>query len=891
MVLSSQVLFQLQITESAILIVLLLVSLLPKGTGGTELLSTNGSSEIRTFVRAIKIPRKQLIVLLLSLAGLAALLDCSVTVANAIFKYVFETKIPAWKGIDFYSVALLVAFAGFAIAGLLEEARGHPIWESKLLKLFAFVAFLFDIILAVLIPLVVPIWKTRSSTGPVIPETPEPVPSVGVAPILHFGLTVFRALVLAILLATLFSPRIVYEPIEQNVFTPQASETSLLIPAAVAASAQISPGQAASKVKYGTFNEASAVPSGNAPAPTPSTSGPASLTIPTPAQPTWYENGARLMRLISYLWPSKNFGLQLLALLCLLIVTAGRAINAAIPFQFGVLVDTLARPDDPRAFWGPLLWYISLRFLGGSGGLNALRNLLWVPVIQFSDRSLSQLAFDHLLNLSLAWHTRRKTGEVLRILDRGASIKQIFELLIFTLLPTVADTLIAVWIFFWYFGPALSVFIAITMIVYASLNLMSLSQNLVLTAGLLVGSLLIIFDPAHQHDIMKRYVVFITYLAELYNPLTTFALLYRSISQSLVDAERLLDLLNEPSEVRDKPDAKELVVTDGIIEFGRFLFLTELRSGRLFHSPKGGSVALVGESGSGKSTILKLLYRFYDLAPSDGAIRIDGQDIRDVTQASLRRAIGIVPQDCILFNNSITYNIGYGKFGSSNNEIENAARAAQIHERVTSFPDDYETVVGERGVRLSGGEKQRVAIARTILKASPIILLDEATSALDTSTERDIQKAIRNLTEGRSSVSVAHRLSTISKADLILVFHQGEIIESGTQRELTESDGRFAVMWADQVSSMDESRTPPKANEQGATETPGAGPAGPQIVPAKEFVPTGGSSKHPEPIKPEHQVPNSRSTHKVRPDVTFAAVASREATTSQSDSTLRVDKQ
>ncbi|KDN41300.1 hypothetical protein RSAG8_07569, partial [Rhizoctonia solani AG-8 WAC10335] len=227
-----------------------------------------------------------------------------------------------------------------------------------------------------------------------------------------------------------------------------------------------------------------------------------------------------------------------------------------------------------------------------------------------------------------------------------------------------------------------------------------------------------------------------------------------------------------------------------------------------FTVPKGGSLALVGESGSGKSTILKLLYRFYDLAPSDGAIRIDGQDIRDVTQASLRRAIGIVPQDCVLFNNSIAYNIEYGKFGASTEEIEKAARAAQIHERILSFPDGYETAVGERGVRLSGGEKQRVAIARTILKAPSIILLDEATSALDTSTEREIQKAVQNLTEGRSSVSIARRLSTISKSDLILVFHQGEIIESGTQRELIERDGRFAAMWADQMSSMGEGRTP-----------------------------------------------------------------------------------
>lgn len=189
-----------------------------------------------------------------------------------------------------------------------------------------------------------------------------------------------------------------------------------------------------------------------------------------------------------------------------------------------------------------------------------------------------------------------------------------------------------------------------------------------------------------------------------------------------------------------------------------------------FKISKGSSVALVGESGSGKSTILRLLYRFYDLKEGQGRILIDGQDIRDVTQSSLRKAIGVVPQDSVLFNSSIGYNIGYGKLGATPEEVENAARAASLHERIMSFPKGYETPVGERGVRLSGGEKQRVAIARTLLKNPPILLLDEATSALDTSTEKDIQKAFETLVEGRSSLSIAHRLSTIATADLCVQF-------------------------------------------------------------------------------------------------------------------------
>lgn len=222
-----------------------------------------------------------------------------------------------------------------------------------------------------------------------------------------------------------------------------------------------------------------------------------------------------------------------------------------------------------------------------------------------------------------------------------------------------------------------------------------------------------------------------------------------------------------------------------------------------FKVPKGSAVALVGESGSGKSTILRLLYRFYDLKEGEGRILIDGKDIRDVTQASLRKAIGVVPQDSVLFNFPLNEFHRYGKFGSSPEEIEAAAKAAQMHDRIMSFPDGYETKVGERGVRLSGGEKQRVAIARTLLKNPPILLLDEATSALDTSTEKDIQKALQNLVEGRSSLSIAHRLSTIASADLILVLKDGQIVEQGTHAELIAQDGVFASMWADQVSSSD----------------------------------------------------------------------------------------
>jgi len=276
------------------------------------------------------------------------------------------------------------------------------------------------------------------------------------------------------------------------------------------------------------------------------------------------------------------------------------------------------------------------------------------------------------------------------------------------------------------------------------------------------------------------------------------------VNQSLVDTEKLLKLLNEPTEVNDKPNAPDLIVENGEIEFENVNFSYDGRTTALngvsFKVPKGSSVALVGESGAGKSTILRLLYRFYDLKEGEGRILIDGQDIRDVTQKSLRKAIGVVPQDTVLFNASISYNIGYGKLDSSPGEIQEAAKSAQMHDRVVTFPDGYNTIVGERGVRLSGGEKQRVAIARTLLKNPPILLLDEATSALDTSTEKDIQKALQNLVQGRSSLSIAHRLSTIASADIILVLKDGQIIEQGNHKELLALDGVFASMWADQIS-------------------------------------------------------------------------------------------
>ncbi|MCA3368837.1 MAG: ABC transporter ATP-binding protein/permease [Roseomonas sp.] len=337
-----------------------------------------------------------------------------------------------------------------------------------------------------------------------------------------------------------------------------------------------------------------------------------------------------------------------------------------------------------------------------------------------------------------------------------------------------------------------------------TLNMLNAGQATIMAVGLTITMLLAGRGIADGSMSIGDLVMVNTYLIQLYQPLNILGFAYREIKQGLTDMEQMFALLDVPAEVRDAPDATPLALGAGEIRFEdvRFGYRPdrEILKGVSFTVPPGRMLAIVGPTGAGKSTISRLLFRFYDV--TDGRVLVDGQDVRGMTQQSLRAAIGVVPQDTVLFNDTIRYNIAYGRPGATDAEIENAARLAQVHDFVTRLPDGYATRVGERGLKLSGGEKQRVAIARTILKDPRLLILDEATSALDTRTEQDIQAALRDVARNRTTLVIAHRLSTVVEADEIIVLQEGAIAERGTHGALIAAGGLYADMWRRQSEAM-----------------------------------------------------------------------------------------
>ncbi len=330
-----------------------------------------------------------------------------------------------------------------------------------------------------------------------------------------------------------------------------------------------------------------------------------------------------------------------------------------------------------------------------------------------------------------------------------------------------------------------------------SLSLLNVGQSFLIAAGVTLIMLLAADGVVSGQRTIGDFVQANTFLIQLYIPLNFLGTVYREIKQSLIDLERMFELLGEPAEVADQPGAPALAVSGGAVRFEQVSFGYDARRPILkdvsFNVPAGHTLAIVGATGSGKSTIARLLFRFYDV--NGGRITIDGQDIRQVTQASLRAAIGIVPQDTVLFNDTLHYNIAYGRIGASNAEIEEAARQAAIVDFIGRLPDGWQTMVGERGLKLSGGEKQRVAIARAVLKDPAVMIFDEATSALDSGTERLVQDALKQVSQRRTTLVIAHRLSTVVDADEIIVLDQGAIAERGRHEELLAQGGLYNTLW------------------------------------------------------------------------------------------------
>ncbi len=339
-----------------------------------------------------------------------------------------------------------------------------------------------------------------------------------------------------------------------------------------------------------------------------------------------------------------------------------------------------------------------------------------------------------------------------------------------------------------------------------TLSILNSGQQLIIATGLVAMLWRATTGVVDGRMTLGDLVMVNAFMIQLYIPLNFLGVLYREIKQNLLDLDKMFGLLEREREVADAPDAQPLQVAHGNVKFDHVSFAYEPARPILhdlsFEIPAGKTVAVVGPSGSGKSTLARLLFRFYDVGA--GSISIDGQDIRRVTQASLRQAIGIVPQDTVLFNDTVAYNIAYGRAGASQAEVEVAAKAARIHEFIVSTPKGYDTAVGERGLKLSGGEKQRVAIARTLLKDPPLMIFDEATSALDSANERAIQAELQGVARNKTALVIAHRLSTVVDAHQILVMELGRILERGTHAELLMLDGRYAEMWRLQQSGAED---------------------------------------------------------------------------------------
>lgn len=586
---------------------------------------------------------------------------------------------------------------------------------------------------------------------------------------------------------------------------------------------------------------------------------------------------------LPYLFPRDDWMVMGALVLRLVHMLLERALNLLSPRQLGIITDKLSEAN-PTMPWKDIGLWVLYNYIGSYSGLGILDGLANMVISNSAYRRITLLAYEHVLSLSMDFHTSKDSGEVLKAVEQASSLNSLIEMVLFDICPIFLDLIVAMYYITSLFDAYMAFIVLFMGALYISIgwyfttlsqpkrrdyvekqrtenstvnevvhnwqtvayfnrlsfehqryaeNIMNTiraqysyyfrsmgghaMQDLVTTFGFAGCCIFGMTQIVSGHKRVGNLVTLIMYWHTLTSPLYVLSYSYRHISSSLIDAERLLQLLNTKPSVADKDGAQTLVVEEGKVEFKDVEFSYDVRKpvikGVSLQAGGGQTVAFVGETGGGKSTMLKLLFRFYDA--TGGSIMIDGQDLRSVTQSSLRDALGLVPQDPVLFNQTIRQNIRYARLEATDAEIENACRAAAIHEDIISFPDGYNSKVGERGVKLSGGQLQRIAIARVLLKNPKIVLLDEATSAIDSSIEALIQEAFRKLSKGRTTFVIAHRLSTIADADLIIVIDKGEIIERGTHHELLEVNGKYAELWTKQTAghlSTANSKTPSKAN-------------------------------------------------------------------------------
>jgi len=519
-----------------------------------------------------------------------------------------------------------------------------------------------------------------------------------------------------------------------------------------------------------------------------------------------------LRRLKPYLWPAGHIGFKIRSILALILTVASQFVIVGSPFLLGRAIDEIEMAEANLAEQMSVLIFALVLGYGGLRLLSTLfsegREYIFAPVAQSAQRAVATETFAHMHRLSMRYHLEKRTGRLTRIIERGVkSIDFLFRFLLFNIGPTflqlgIVGVAFAV-AYDWRFA-----LIAVTIVIlYAairsrtSLSTVNIGQSFLMNLGLVGVVLLAANGILKAEGISIGDITAVTLvLMQLYRPLNILGFAYREIKQALTDLENMFVLMDRQPEILDADDAVSLANVSGRVEFEEVYFHydpdREILKGISLTVEPGQTVAIVGPTGAGKSTLSRILFRFYDIAA--GEVRIDGQNLQRLTQSSVRRALGIVPQDTVLFNDTIGYNIGYAKPGASQVEIEQAARDAQVHDFIAGLPDGYETIVGERGLKLSGGEKQRVAIARTLLKNPAILILDEATSALDSATERDIQTALDRIASDRTTLVIAHRLTTIIGADQILVMDEGHIRERGTHDELLRKDGLYAHLWTQQ---------------------------------------------------------------------------------------------